>query len=81
MDFAEAKAKSEQLWAEWKAAGAALQPFAPHRNAIGLLPDSIRLTPEYQEAKRASDAAFARLRHFNAWYVKAFPAKQRRKHA
>jgi len=39
---------------------------------IGLVPDSIRATNEWIEAKKAFDIAFKELQTFNKWYVKEF---------
>jgi hypothetical protein len=39
---------------------------------MGLVPDRIRETPEYQTVKKAVDKNFAELRNFNGWFVKTF---------
>jgi hypothetical protein len=42
---------------------------------MGLTPDAVAATPEYRNAKKAVDAAFAALRAFNGKYVKRFKAE------
>ena len=39
---------------------------------MGLTPDEVKFSPEYRNAKKAVDAAFAALRNFNGKYVKVF---------
>jgi len=45
---------------------AALQVFP--RNAMGITPDSVKVSPEFKTAKAAFDRAFAQLRNFNSAY-------------
>lgn len=45
------------------------------RSAIGLVPDSIRLSVEYQCAKVGFDKEFRALQNFNIWFVKAFKSE------
>jgi hypothetical protein len=49
-----------------------LKTFNKYRIAMGIVPDHIRETPEYQTAKKAVDKNFAELRNFNQWFVKTF---------
>lgn len=49
-------------------AGKHLAAFPHHAN--GLTPDTVKALPEWQEAKRASVAAFAALREHNAQRMK-----------
>jgi hypothetical protein len=70
-DFATAKATSERLEAEYEAAGRALSAISGG-GPLGLTPASVRATPEWQAAKKASDTAFSRLRVFNAVYARIF---------
>lgn len=39
---------------------------------MNLIPDHIKATQEYRDAKSAFDVAFYEQRRFNAWFVKAF---------
>ncbi len=75
MNYAIAKASADQLYAEVTRLGAVLNTYP--RNAIGLVSDAVRLSPEYRADKSAYDKAFSEMRSFNAWYVKAFKAEIR----
>lgn len=68
--FAEAKLEADRLYAEVQRTSAALNAFP--RNAIGLVPQVVRMSPEYRAAKTAYDQAFAALRDFNAGYTKTY---------
>lgn len=70
MTFTEAKATQAQLDAEVTRLGAALN--ASQKGAMGLTPDSVKFGPEFRTAKSQFDAAFHRLRTFNAVFTKAF---------
>lgn len=70
MNYIEAKQIADRLNAESSALGAVLESFP--RNAVGLVSDEVRVTPEYQQAKAAFDRSFARLRAFNAVFVKQY---------
>lgn len=39
---------------------------------MGMTPDHVKAVPEWQQAKKDFDQAFAQLRNFNGWYVKTF---------
>ena len=54
------------LHTEYQTVSAALKAFP--RGPLGLTPDSVKASAEWKAAKRASDAAFAALRRFNATY-------------
>lgn len=73
MNYQEAKARAEQLFKAAQEAGRLIAAYP--RNAMGLVADAVRLSPEYQAQKKASDRAFAEMRKFNAFYVKAFKAE------
>lgn len=75
MNYQAAKAYAENLNQALRAA--ALSPAAYPRNAMGVVNDAVRLSPEYQAHKKAYDRAFAELRNFNGWYVKTFRAEMR----
>ena len=70
MTYELAKQFQERLEAAVSTANAALKQFP--RTAMGLTPDHIRVTPEYQSAKHAFDEAFAALRAFNGKFVNRF---------
>jgi len=82
LNYAEAKAVRDSLYADMRRKSVALHafttehqgvvPHGPHTSCLGLTPDVIKRMPEYQEAKRASDEAFQLLRRFNAKFVPAF---------
>jgi len=38
----------------------------------GLTPDHVRILPEWQELRKASEKSFAELRSFNAWFIKTY---------
>jgi hypothetical protein len=73
--FEEAKTELALIEKEMAAAEAVMQTFP--RGAMGLPPESVRLSPEYRAAKARTDKAFARLRAFNAVYVKRFAKELR----
>jgi len=75
MNYAIAKAAADQLNAEAKRLGRVLETYP--RNAIGLVSDAVRVSPEYKADRAAFDKAFSELRKFNTWYVKAFKAEIR----
>jgi hypothetical protein len=47
------------------------------KGPMGLTSEPIRLNPEYRQACRAYDIAFARLRAFNGAYVKTYAKELR----
>lgn len=75
MNYHEARARSDQLFEAAREAARLLAAYP--RSSMGLVADAVRLSPEYQAEKNASDRAFAEMRKFNAWYVKAFKAEIR----
>lgn len=77
--FEGAKAELALIEKEMAAAEAAMRAFP--RGAMGLPPESVRLSPEYRAAKARTDKAFARLRAFNAVYVKRFAKELRAERA
>lgn len=42
------------------------------KSAYGMTPDHVKAMPEWQQAKREFDKAFAELRNYNGWYMKTF---------
>lgn len=77
--FEQAKAEAARLDAEAEAAGQELRAFP--RGPTGLTPDAVRATPEYRAANARYQKAFARLRDFNAGYVKKFAKELREERA
>lgn len=75
MTYTEAKATKVRLERDLTEASAVMQAFP--RSSVGLTPDYVKATPEYQVAKRASAAAFKALQIFNTWFVKTFAAEYR----
>lgn len=70
MSYVEAKAQRDMLKREVDLASAALRVFP--RGKMGLTPDAVKATPEYRASKSRYQEAFARLRAFNAVFVKTF---------
>ena len=70
MTFEQAKVRQDELETAVKHTGIVLNEFP--RSGIGLVPDSIRTSPEYQAAKKAYNDAFGALRNFNVTFVKQF---------
>ena len=74
MNYTQAKARADALNA---AHVAACEPMAAFpKGAMGMTPDAVRNTTEWRNAYAAERRAFAELRAFNAWYVKAFRAER-----
>lgn len=80
LDYATAKAQGEALEARHKELAAdqnrirtrLLGGVVPPMN---LTPDAVRLAPEYRAAKAASDAAWERVRGFNATFSRVYKAE------
>lgn len=70
----EAEIRKKELNDECDVASENLQRF--ERNAMGLVPDHVRATQDYQDADKRFKVAFSNLREFNAWYVKEFRRKR-----
>ncbi len=68
--YVEAKRTIASIQSEIDAAEMVLKTFPSLPN--GLTPDDVRVTAEYRIAKARYQAAFARLRAANAWFVKTF---------
>lgn len=75
MNFEEAKAHKEELDSINRKHSEVLQQF--ETNSIGLVPDNIRTTPEWKQAKQDFDHSFSELRKFNTWFVKEFRKKRK----
>jgi hypothetical protein len=72
MNYQEAKLYRDEMEKRHKIDSDKLKEFDQYRIAMGIVPDHIRETPEYQMLKKAVDKNFAELRNFNGWYVKTF---------
>jgi hypothetical protein len=72
MNYEEAKAYRDAMEERHKIDSIAMKEFDKHQIAMGLIPDHIRETPEYQAVKKAVDKNFSELRNFNGWFVKTF---------
>lgn len=73
--FESALAEKLRLEAECETFSRAMQRFP--RGPMGLTPDHVTTSPEFQQAKRAFDASFRRLRDFNALFLKKFKKEYR----
>ena len=73
--FAEAKAVRDALDSEVTRTGNVLNTFP--KGPMGLPPDAVAFSPEYRDATRQFDIAFAKLRDFNSTYVKTFAKELR----
>ena len=73
-NFTEEKAKQDLLYIALNDADQAFQSLikdAP-RGPMGLLPDAVKLSPEFRHAKASYDHAFQAIRAFNGPFVKQF---------
>jgi hypothetical protein len=76
--FEAAKAHASELDAACKAASDRVKAIpGVGSGPMGLTPDAVRYDPDYRDAKRDYDGAFARVREFYSWYTKAFTAELR----
>lgn len=73
MGLEEAKVHKKELNATVDKYSAVLQSF--ETSNMGLVPDHIRETSEWKEAKTNYDRSFTELRNFNKWFVKEFRKK------
>lgn len=73
--FESALAEKLRLESECETFSRAMQGFP--RGPMGLTPDHVTASPEFQQAKRAFDASFRRLRDFNALFLKKFKKEYR----
>jgi hypothetical protein len=75
MNLEEAKAHKKELDSINRKHSEILQQFEV--NGMGLVPDNIRATPEWKQAKQDFDRSFSELRKFNQWFVKEFRKKRK----
>ena len=66
----------DKLEADCAAASAALKALSGG-GLMGLTPDSVKASEQYQAARKAYDNAFAALRGFNSLYARLLPRKER----
>jgi hypothetical protein len=74
-----AKAARDALQAEIDGFGATLKAFP--KGPMNLTTDAARATPRYRVARDGYNNAFAALRNFNAYFVKAFRLEIATEHA
>lgn len=73
MDYATFKATVAELERAERAAAARLRAIpGTGSGPMGLTPDAVKFSPEWQAARAAHAAAFARLQDFNRAHVKRF---------
>lgn len=70
MTYEEAKQVKAKLENTVARCGAVMQEFP--KNAMGLTPDDVKASTDFQIAKRQFDGAFRNLQQFNAKFVKVF---------
>lgn len=70
MPFDQAKAIHARLDDEWARTSAVLDSYP--KNATGLTPVAVKVTPEWRRAAKAYQRAFAALKAFNRAYIKTF---------
>lgn len=68
--YTEAKIVKSQLEAENSIWSKKLSSFP--KGPMGLTPDTIKITPEWKEAKENFDKSWKYLRDFNGWFTKKF---------
>lgn len=68
--YAAAKAMAAALWDANSAASRALGQFPT--GPMGLTPDEVKATPEFQAAKAAFDRSFQALRRYNGAYTRIY---------
>ncbi|HEX7233902.1 MAG TPA: hypothetical protein VF243_01425, partial [Nitrosospira sp.] len=73
--YQQVKALADAAWERNKQAAAALDKFP--KGPMGLTPDSVKATPEWQTAKKEADQAFAATRAANTFLLKNFPKEVR----
>lgn len=76
MSLEEAEVHKKELNDTVDKYSAVLQSF--EANNMGLVPDHVRATAEWKEAKSNYERSFKELRNFNAWFVKEFRKKKRK---
>lgn len=70
MDYKEAKIFKQKLQDINSHASKEINKF--EKGDMGLTPDHVRKSPEYQKAKKEYDDSFKKLREFNSWFLKEF---------
>ena len=73
--YSEAKAIRQSLYTETERLSGAMRTFP--KGAMGMTPDNVKQSAEYQFAKGLFDASFAKLRMFNAYMIKNFAREMR----
>ena len=70
LSYEAGKSHGKRLDDENRAHSEILRKFP--KGPMGLVPDNIRLSPEYQSAKRAYDHSFKALQRHNQWFVNRY---------
>lgn len=71
MSYSEAKAKKEEIEKRSKTAGSVLKSLSGG-GPMGLTPDAVRATPEWQKANSDYQKAFAEERAYNEHFLKTY---------
>ncbi len=78
MTYQEAKTQNDTLWDAHRAAGKALLAVpGVGSGPMGMTPDHVKQSAEYQAAKRAERESFDKLRAFSGYFVKTFKKEMR----
>ena len=73
MTYEEAKIHKQDLQNKNNHDSEILKEFEKYgKPDMGLTPESVRVLPEFQQAKQEFNKSFNELRNFNAWFVKTF---------
>lgn len=70
MNYKQAKKHKQELERLNSIASSNLEHF--EKGIMGLTPEHVRVTDEYQNAKKEYDKTFEELRNFNAWFMKNY---------
>lgn len=72
MTYAIAKATQVVLFAEYRKASEAMRKYDAFKNSLGMTPDSVKWSQEWQADYRAYMDAFKAYRKYNETFVKQF---------
>ena len=74
-NFDAALKQKQSLEKEVDQASDRLQKYKDKKGNMGLIPDEIRTSKEYQKDKQAYDQAFQKLRAFNTKFLKTYKSE------